>query len=67
MSAYWLSREIEGVGVGTRYIIGESDYLNEFSREVSAVIGATVHYLICGVDSCVEVLSAKAPDVTVQA
>ena len=66
MSAYWSSREKEGVGIGTRYIIGESDYLDEFRREVSGVIGGAVHYLICGVDSCLEVLSRTPPDAAVK-
>lgn len=63
---YWAQRNSEGVPVGTFYEIGESTYLAELSRGVGALVGPLTHFLLCGRDTCLEVLSRALPKVTLR-
>ncbi|MDO9471839.1 MAG: hypothetical protein Q7J28_02200 [Caulobacter sp.] len=59
--AYWTARAAEDVGVGTCFRIAKSDYLSELSQGVSGLHEELTHYLVAGLDLCVEVLSTSPP------
>lgn len=61
MLGYWAARDREGVAVGDLYQVETSLYLTEFATSISGYTEDLVHYLVCGRDVCVEVLSSKRP------
>lgn len=63
---YWTQRSLEGVPVGTFYQIGKSAYLAELSLGVSALATPLKHFLVCGRDTCLEVLSRGPPKITLR-
>lgn len=63
---YWTQRHSEGVPVGMFYQIGASAYLAELSRGVSALVEPLTHFLVCGRDTCLELLSRGPPKVTLR-
>jgi hypothetical protein len=61
MLGYWAARDREGVAVGDLYQVETSLYLTEFATSISGYTEDLAHYLVCGRDACVEVLSSKMP------
>lgn len=62
---YWGRRSEENVAVGTLYSIRESPFLAQLGAGVTAqslgVGESLTHYLIAGMDVCVEVISGAPP------
>ncbi len=59
---YWAARAAEDGGVGTFFRIEKSDYLSELSQGVSGLHNQELnHYLVAGLDLCVEVISTSLP------
>ena len=60
--SYWVDREKEGAPIASVYAIMSSAYFDEISTGVSAqAIGPLTHYLICGQNTCVEVIGRSPP------
>jgi len=58
---YWSVREREAVAIGVLYTVDHSPYRSEFISTVSAQEYSFQHYLVAGDDLCVEVLTARPP------
>lgn len=63
---YWTQLSLEGVPVGTFYQIGRSTYLAELSQGISALAAPLTHFLVCGRDTCLEILSRGPPKITLR-
>ncbi|MXP28771.1 hypothetical protein GRI58_08045 [Porphyrobacter algicida] len=57
MLDYWSARHTENVGVATIYTLAKSDYLARIRGEsTSALVSDLTHWLVVGVDQCVEII-----------
>ncbi|WP_395944197.1 hypothetical protein [Brevundimonas sp.] len=61
MLGYWASRDREGVAVSSLYRVETSAYLSEFATSISGYNHDLAHYVVCGRDACVEILSSARP------
>lgn len=62
--AHWHARAEERIDIGTLYRINASTYLDEFAASTAAFAQQPfVHYLVAGLDLCVEVLAIALPKV----
>jgi hypothetical protein len=66
--SHWVTRADEQVAVGSVYRLNASTYLDEFAGSTAALVGQQItHYLISGLDLCVEVLATSPPQVVLRA
>ncbi|MGY2992897.1 hypothetical protein [Mesorhizobium sp. URHB0026] len=66
MTSYWSARSEEQIGVGTLYSIERSNYLYEFRNSASGSAQSIVHFLVSGLDICVEALAREPPVLTIR-
>ncbi len=62
--SYWTTRADQGVQIGTLYLLKGSDVVQDFIQVEGNL--PLQHFLVAGIDTCVEVIGTYSPQITLQ-